>query len=371
MKKITLLGLAMLTLAFNSCSKDDSTTPNQTGQTVDDNAINEQEETVLNADSVTQGIIIEGAKKIQGTPPTPNGAINFDLDYDKQSAFLKNGFDITFTTADNYAGAYIQLKSEDGTVASKYIDVPKLGAQKSLKNTSRHKSTFGQKASKIDETTEEIDVNFGSDIPPGKFCYVICIYDTEGNIALPQEVCVEIEAWGGNSALSGTWNYTKSEVFENNNLIKSTTVGIKSCEDDYFSCEATQETIPVEEAYCDTTKSLILVLNSDGTFRYDHIYDEDDLDYETSGTDATCTPKFNSKKDALIYAKGNWAYNEDSKELTIVEFEYSEDGKVEFYEEGDVFGGTATVSGSSMVFESIDLDTFDGNSFGIKTYFVR
>ena len=368
MKKITLLSLAMLTLALNSCSKDDSTTtPAETGPTIDDNAINEQEETVLNADSVTKGLVIEGAQKVQGAPPTPNGAISFDLGYDKQSAFLKNGFDITFNTSDNYTGAYIQLKSEDGTFASEYIDVPKLGAQKILKNTSGHTSTFGQKASKVDEPTEEIDVDFGADVPPGKFCYVICIYDAEGNIALPQEVCVEIEAWGGNSALSGTWNYTKSESFENGNLIDSELVGIEECNDAFYYCPETQVSETLEDRDCYTTKSLILVLNQDGSFRYDETYDENRLDYEASSEN--CTPVFINKTDAIDYSKGNWAYNEDTKELTLVEFEYSEDGEVEFYEEGDVFGGTSTVSGNSMIFEYSEESTT--TSYSDKTYFVR
>ncbi len=376
MKKFTLLSLVCLAMAFTNCSKDDSTTvaDDNGGQSVDDTAINAQEETVLNANTVSDGLIIEGAEKIQGNPLTPNGAISFNLGYDQQSAFLKNGFDIAFTTTDNYAGAYIQIKSEDNTVASTYYDVPAFSG-KALKNLSESKKNgLSRKAHKMEETQDEIDVFFEDSIPPGKFCYIICIYDAEGNISLPQEVCVEIEAWGGNSSISGTWNYTKSDFFLNGDLESSEAVGVEDCGDDYYYCNITQESQTFENSNCYTTNSLILVLNANGTFRYDENYNEKGLDYEANNANTTdCNPIFKDIVNGSYYGKGNWAYNETNGELTLVEFEYGENGEVEFDEEGDVFGGTAKVSGNTMTFEYFESSTFNNEETTYRdiTYFVR
>ena len=52
--------------------------------------MNAQEGTVLDANSVSDGILIKNSSKITGTPPTPNGKISFVPGYTKQSAFLKN-----------------------------------------------------------------------------------------------------------------------------------------------------------------------------------------------------------------------------------------------------------------------------------------
>ncbi len=373
MKKNILLSFASLALIMSSCSKDDTTVPsNPVEENTKDIAINAQEETVLNADMVSSNIIISGAKKVKGTPPTPNGAISLTLEYDQQTAFQKNGFDINFKAPDNYAGAYIQLKSQDGTLSKEYIDVSRFAFKKAKKTDAEKTNGFLKKSIQVDEIETEIDVDFGESIPAGKFCYIICIYDNENNISLPQEVCVEVEAWGGNSALVDTWNNTKSENFLNGEPSDTETVGVTQFNDTNYYCDKTKQTETLENSETYTTKSLILVLNQDGSYRYDELYDQKRLDYEKTIVD--CNPTFNDEKDLKDYGKGKWAYNEDTKELTLIEFEYNENGNLQILEEGDVvFSGATTVSGNSMILESSN-SFFDGqqtSTYSSKVYFVR
>ncbi len=337
MKKFKLLVLSSLLIGAISCSSDDSS-PSDEGNEV---AINQEEETVLDPANVSQGITIEGATRNTGNPPTPNGQVNFTLDNTAQSAFLNSGFDITFNAPANFAGTYIQIVN-NGDVAGDYLDVPSTA----IRSTKKHTSVFS-KSSKMDDNEVEIDVDFGDAIPPGKFCYIICIYDQEGNISDPVEVCVEVEAWAGNPALVGTWNYTKQ--IENGVTILP---GEESdCASATVTCTNNDE-IVVENAYCYLLDAFKLTINSDGTYEYRSDDTERYLDFQASGEN--CEAVFSEGGSGYYVSKGKWAYDEEEGRMTLVEFEYVEASGDQVYEgteeNGYVdFDGDVTVTGSDMV----------------------
>ncbi|AXT60176.1 hypothetical protein D1816_07375 [Aquimarina sp. AD10] len=338
MKKINLILLASLFLGVISCSSDDEN-PDSNPNQVDPNPV---EDVVLEANSVSQGLTVDGANRITGNAPTPTGNIPFAIDETNQSGFLNSGFDITFDAPQNFAGAYLQVRSNDGTFAPDYLDIPSSSIR-----AGRNKSGILSKSNQKMDNEVEIDVNFGNDIPPGKFCYLICIYDDQGNISEPVEVCVEIEAWGGNSALVGTWNYTKQ--IENSVTILP---GEESdCGDATIVCANEQELV-IDNAYCYVLESFALTINSDGTYEYRSDDTEKNFDYSASVEN--CEATFGAEGSGYYISKGNWAYDEEEGKLSLVEFEYVEASGDQIFdgtlEDGEVdFDGDVTIDGSNMV----------------------
>ncbi|WP_299211927.1 hypothetical protein [uncultured Aquimarina sp.] len=348
MKKTYLCAVASLFLVAVSCSDDDSVsgivtvTPDPT------------EEIALNPDDVSGNIIINNGTIVPGDAPTPTGTLPFTMDQATQSGFQKNGFDITFDAPTNYAGAYIQVQSADGTMADEYWNVTVPGRSNVINNEKR-KGLFSEQLSKVNDQEIEIDVDFEDSVSAGTFCYLICIYDTDGNISQPVEVCVEVEAWGGNPNLVGTWNYTK----RTRNGVTEDTIGTEECDDTTVFC-ANETELLVENAYCDTLLSLPITFNADGTYTYVETTNYNDLDYEA--TRETCTATFEAEAEELYSSRGNWAYDEEEGKLTLVEFEYTEtvngDPSNGVEENGYLlFDGKATLTGSLIIEGEYDDDS--------------
>ncbi len=338
MKKINLLLLASLFLGVVSCSSDDDS-----GTDVNNLDPNPVEETELDASTVSQGITVDGATRNTGDAPQPTGNITgFTVSETEQSGFLNSGFNIDFTVPTNYAGAYFQIVENDGTVAPDYLDIP-ANSTRSAKNS---KSILA-KSRKLNDNEASIDVDFGDAIPPGKFCYFLCIYDDQGNISEPVQVCVEVEAWGGNPAIEGVWNYTKQ--IENGVTILP---GEESdCEEAELECANNQQLV-VDDAYCYVLDAFKLTINSDGTYEYRSDDTSKNFDYNASVEN--CEAVFGPEEPGYYISKGNWAYNEEEGRLTLVEFEYVEAAGDQVYEgteeDGYVdFDGEAVINGSEMV----------------------
>ncbi len=338
MKKIILFFAAAMLLTAIGCSSDDGETGDLTS--VGSNPV---EDTVLDAATVSEGVSILGGQKIATGAPTPNGEIAAPtLATTEQSAFLASGFEIEFDAPANYAGSYIQFKSTDGTIAPGYFDIPAIGSNFPSKNN------FLGKAIKMNENYVDIDVNFNEKVTPGTFCYLICIYDEAGNISLPVEVCVEVEAWGGNANLTGVWSYIKQ--IENG----ETTIlaGEEECDEYERTITCTnEETIVINKDYCDIIDSLVITFNEDGTYEYTSIGSYTSLDY--TATQEACAPVFGAERKETDISKGNWAYDEEEKRLTLVEFSYKDDNGGEISEgtneDGDlVFEGAITLTGSEF-----------------------
>ena len=232
MKLLEYILIAALLCLIYSCSNDD-------GQ---NNAITteeaEQLESVqLEAEEVSANVIIPGANKVQGNPPTPNGAISLDVSNSTKTAFLGEGFNISLSSDGNPVGAYIQFRSNDGVAASEYFDVniSANASGKSGKSTflNHNHNSLNSLTAKNDDT--EINVDFNLEIPPGQFCYEICVYDEAGNISEPEEVCVTVESWGGKDDMDGEWVMVREERTENGQNIVFET-GQEACYEYDFEC---------------------------------------------------------------------------------------------------------------------------------------
>ncbi|KAA1244153.1 hypothetical protein [Aquimarina sp. RZ0] len=354
MKKHYLCLIVSAFLFIISCSDDDSSPEGLVNITPDPT-----EEIALDPTDISKNILIPGGNRVSGNAPSPNGTLTFSMDQTNQSAFQKNGFNINFEAPANYAGAYIQVKSKDnGETADEYWDVSPSN-KSSHSNDHKRRRLLTHQTSKLNDQEIEIDVNFEDTVSAGTFCYLICIYDTDGNISEPIEVCVEVEAWGGNPNIIGTWNYTK----RTRDGITEDTLGQEECDNTTVFCENEME-LTVENAYCDTLLSLPIIFNADGTYSYAETSNYTNLDYQQ--TRENCIASFEEEGEEMYTSKGNWAYDEEEGRLTLVEFEYSEidNGVSEngFEEDGYLlFDGKATITESSLIIEgeyNDDLETY-------------
>ena len=368
MKFLEYLLIAALFCMICSCSNDD-------GQ---NNAITteeaEQLESVqLEAEEVSSNVIIPGASRVQGNPPTPNGAISLDISNSTNTAFLGEGFDISLSSDGNPVGAYIQFLSNDGIAASEYFDV-NISANTSGKSG---KSTFLQHdhglgnilKALIDDT--KINVDFNLEIPPGQFCYEICVYDEQGNISQPDEVCVTVESWGGKDDMDGEWVMIREERTENGQNIVFET-GQEACYDYDYEC-VNGQAVDAEECYTRTSGEVRI--NSDGSYRAEFRGNDRWLD-ESSYENCEATYMEETFEDV---SEGQWAFVSDSNRLTIIEYYFrgKVDGELDeeyTLEAGDarlVLDGTIELDGDSFVItESRDEDG-DGVEEVSRYYFDR
>jgi len=316
MKKIKVLILGLLVALIFSCSKDGNTDEVASN----DDEINQLEETVLEETLVLNNLKIDGATKKTGTP-SPTGGISFELENTSNSAFLKSGFSIDFKdTSDEFVGAYLQIKSIDGNVADGYWDISNISSKNALiKKFERNAKQSLFSKSKL--TGGSITVNFLDAIKPGKFCYVICVYNSSGDISNPIEVCVEVENWGGNSNFVGSWEIVSEEYIENGVSEGVINVGEDACDDDYFYCTTTQAQITYE--YCYKIISSDFRLNNDGTYYLRIDQSSSDIDYQASQQNCVAVGVY---ENYYYITEGKWAYDEEENILTLIEFFYDEDG---------------------------------------------
>ena len=368
MKLLEYLLIAALLGVIFSCSSDDSD-----NNDISTEEAEQMESTQLEADEVSAHVIIPGANKISGNPPSPNGAISLDVSNSTNTAFLGEGFDISFSSDGNPVGAYIQIQSNDGTAAGEYFDVNlasnisgKVGKATLLNH---NKGKWNSHDSKNDDST--INVDFGLEIPPGQFCYEICVYDEQGNISEPQDVCVTVESWGGMDDMEGNWVMVREQRSENGQSIVFET-GEEACYDYVFECSNGQ-VLEAEECY--TRLSGEVRINSDGSYRAEFQGSDRWLNHE--GSYENCQAVYTEETFEDI-SEGQWAFVSDSNRLTIIEYYFRGkiDGEVDeeyTLEAGDarlVLDGTIELDGDSFVItESRDEDG-DGVE-EISTYYFE
>jgi len=310
---------AFAALLLLSCNSDDEAVINQTGVS---------ETTPIAKEKVFDNVIVEGATKEVGAPNAPNQAVSFTLNKKNTNAVLTDGFDIGISSNDNVTGAYFQIKDTDGNLAGGYYDIDlslvgnRAQSDKNKKSIERTNQLFKptkkqQEKSNAIEDEFVVDVNFTPTIEPGTFCYVVCVYDAEGNISEPQEVCVTVQSWGGNDDLIGVWNFTKTEEFYAGET-ETINVGVENCDTYTLNCN-NGSALDYDECYM--IDSFKFTINSDGTYVYE-VYEQDNLlDYNASET--ACDIIEIVENDHYV-SRGNWAYDQQKEEFIIVEFEYTE-----------------------------------------------
>jgi len=290
-------------------------------------------------------------------PPTPNEAISLDVSNTSKTAYLNEGFEILLSSDTDLVGAYLRFKTNDGTLADSYYDIniaSNLSNKSSIGVTKKNKRVFG-KTAKVDD--ESLDIDFNSKIEAGTFCYELCVYDGQGNISAPTEVCVTVESWGGNSELVASWTAIRDEfVSEDGTII--TNVGEESC-DDVQTFDFCTNGGSFEYQNCYTINFFDIVFMADGTYEF---ADEGiSKSLNSAASDDNCDAVFFN--DTYGYtSSGNWAYVQSEKRLTLVEYSYNEtDGENEWpgtYEPGEGYllfdGPTEIVNGVLMISDTYD-----------------
>ncbi len=356
MRKVSLPVIYIFAvLAITSCGDDD---PGVDPNIEIANAQNLTEERSIPVSELSQGVSISGGTKQSGSAPAPTGTLDFQIGSNSQEAFQGTGFDITFSSNDDIAGAYIQLLDVDGTKVEGYFDVP---ADKFSTNGRRGPGT---KSSSVGRRTAEgdllINVDFDQVIEPGQFCYEICIYDAIGNISVVEQVCVEVEAWGGNASIVGEWIFDRSAPDDEDNDL--TTV----------ECQGGQ--LLQDVLYSKVLRDdWIFVLNADGSYYEEYFVEEEILDEQQSS--ATCTAVYAeatvTEDDTYL---GFWAFNETDETLTVVDFEHQDrldPNNNEVYDDGQLYfeGVKAEVINGELVLTEVDIE--DGVEVEYKVFFKR
>lgn len=315
------------------------------------------EQTPLEANIVSDNVLIEGATKENGMPPTPNEAIQFDASETSKMALLSEGFEVSLSSDAAIVGAYLQFKSNDGVAADSYYDinVEENEGDDAWGKSSKFSAKKRALSAKVEETTN-LDIDFSTAIAPGTFCYDICVYDADGNISAPQEICVTVESWGGNSAIIANWDLTK-EVETYLGSAVTEIVGEANCgEETQYDCDQGGQFMASYSCYL--TDFATLVFNSDGTYEYNS--KETDTILKTDESKASCEALYREELETYT-SKGNWAYNQDEKNLVLVEYEYSEEynGEVtnETFEPGSgelLYDGAVELEGNTLLIKADD-----------------
>ena len=333
------------------------------------------EETVLDVDELTDGVLIEGATENDGTPPEANGAITLNIGDSGKTAFLNEGFNVELQSDSDFEGVYLRFKDKDGTVADSYYDIDlSTNGDNFKKETTFLKRNRKENRSLTSKTGYvTLDVDFSGAIEPGTFCYEICVYDAEGNISLPQEVCATVQSWGGNTALIGEWEATKFEYVDDRGT-DIEVVGEEDCSTSSVTCSELNQEIEFEE--CSIIDFENIVFNEDGTYVLNFQTTNNDLNYTASTT--ACEAIL--KEVVVKYDSwGFWAYDIDSSRLTLVEYRNEEsEGDDSFSgtnEEGDAdlfYDGILSINNNDMIInEKVDSDLDGVIDYDDKYYYTK
>ncbi len=319
---------------------------------------------------VTDYAIVPGSTKAEGVPPAPTGGIDLDVSGSTRTAFLGEGFDITFTSNGNPIGAFVRFSSPSGDFAEEYFDV-ELSYNDAKASRSFGKNRNAGITARQDEN--KVNVDFGQQIPPGEFCYEIRIYDGQQQVSEPEQVCVTVENWGGKPGMAGKWIMVREEK-----IIDGTThtfeLGSRGCIPFGIVCADGLNTVVGEDCY-ERTRAEVTI-NDDGTYVARFIGNESWTDSFQSSQ--SCQPIV-QEENFDDTSQGNWAYVDGDERLTIVEYYYkkivdgviSEEYTAPIGQAKLVMDGTLVFSGDSFIIT----DTRDDYGFEDgeirKYYFER
>jgi len=251
----------------------------------------------------------------------------------------------------------------DGNKSESYFDIPAsafnnesdLGRKKLNTSKSKLKSAKIISQNFVEEDLmNTINIDFGT-VPAGKFCYDICLYDSDNNIYVLQEVCVTVEAWGGNDAIVGSWIFDREE-------------GGREDEGKVNAMCQNGSSITVD-AEMNIKDDWEFNLNANGI--YFEVYDEEYKNLDFMKTEEQCEAVYLEESEFFKgQYSGNWAYNEDNNTLTVIDFSFEDflnPDENENFEEGELYfeGVKAEIVNGQLVLT--DIDEIDGR----KVFFNR
>lgn len=362
MKKLILI-CAFTCIGFltGSCSTDNNGTPVPEVSVYDLNVL--QEETTIPLGEIN--MVISGAI-VKSAPIVSNGAIEMTVPSEESLAFPKEGFDIKLSTQSEFKGVYLQLKG-----ASEYYDIPKerlMSARpKGLKMKS--KTAFNTGAlTKVKAGNYVLPVDFGTTIEPGTFCYEIYIYDSEGNVSVPMEVCVTVKFFGGLEDMAGEWNLQSMT----NNGSEKIVPGEELCETYQEECNG--DYYDLKE--CSDLPNIRITANIEGTYILE-FSGEGKISYESLNSDCEITNTI--EEDGITTETGYWSYDvndENQKRLIMIAYSVvykTADGTEETYtfEEGEASLNNNVLNISEDNFDITFMEEDQGNSRTETYYFSR
>ena len=361
MKLMRILILVLMASTFTYCSDDatddsieqsgDDGNDSDDGDTGDnsDNG-SSSESNALNADVVANGLRINGATQITALPPQATGGIDFSFD-GNPSALIGQGFEQYIESDDTFDGVYLIIKDINGNTASSYYDIPADAFGRNAITSDRAKSIFNNERATRMVNEGLLDVGFNNSITPGRFCYAVCVYDGNGNISQPQEVCITVESFGGNDDLVGEWSMTNyTDVYDGQTV--SAGLNEEYCYNDTINCN-NGGSVNVQE--CSIFERLRFTFNADGTYVLDERVIDNDIDYDA--TVSTCTEVEQAEMFYEYLSSGSWAFNDTSGKLLTVETSYLEN------DNGDIFTDNYATGDGEVLFDIAI--TISGNSFTI------
>jgi len=343
-------------LFLASCSKDEN-------GLIAPPASNEAEDIPLDANMVTSNFEMEGATVVSGAPPAANGNLNVEFSTDEQTAFLRTGFNIEFNTSETLAGAYIQLVNEDGSPANNYFDIASEGFTVGLTSPDEEKGKILRAKNGTDNTV--IDVNFDTGMTAGTFCFVLCFYDESGNISEPQEVCVEVESWGGFDALVGDWTLSK---YVDDGV--ETIAGVNDCgELEEYDCTA-EGTFMAAGVWGCLKEEMRFLMHADGAFQY--WFDEENTYLQDEASYQACDAIYSEPVAIKSYFEGKWAYDEEEQTMTMVLFNGAYAGVDQDYGDGELgYTGVTTVTNNDLTINVQYEDLFSDSTIEQVYYFSK
>ena len=358
-KSIFLFAFLCFAFTITSCSNDDNETTPPT--VVDPFAGNSSvEDAVITISNDDIDVAAIGAT-ILSTLPEPNGeTIEMTVPSEESLAFPEEGFNIKLTPKADFEGIYVQLNGANG--ATDYLDIPKSSL------VSEYDQNFSPRN---EDPSYEINIDFGSNIKPGTFCYKICIYDAEGNISAPIEVCVTVKFFGGNIDLIGEWNLNTMKQIAEDVTSQEYAAGAYVCELDYETeCEGSG--LNIELNYCDAVPEIKLAINQDGTYTATITQEKSTYEVVDSATCSVLT-KENEPAQTSI-EEGNWSFDLDGinqKRLILIIRKETlilagSEPDVKTYESGEssLEENVLNVSGNNF-----DITLFDEEDGVLNTYY--
>lgn len=273
------------------------------------------------ANAISNNAEIKGGSKINGEPPTPNGGVSLVLVNPSTAAYEDAGLTIPISSDGDIIGAYLRFKSEDGTPADNYYDIniednlaDKSAMWKTIFNVKKKNAETRNNSAKIEDDIE-LKIGLSPEVKAGEtFCYEICVYDAQGNISQPQELCVTVNAWANNSDLTGKWNILyESELYYG--TVENYYVKQDYCSQTTITCNSGQ--IITVDDYCDNLDYEFLDLKSNGDFIYEYELKDKVLELDPSITACAQIMKDDSSKATLT---GKWSYDSDKQALVFVAY---------------------------------------------------
>lgn len=333
MKSNYLIFSLFIILLSTSCNKEDN-------GIIAPPASNEFEDIPLDANTVTDNFEIFDAIKVQGTIPAPSGNLVVPFSTDEQTAFLKTGFNVEFESNTEVVGAYLQLVNDDGSKADTYFDISAYSFQVGLTEDEEKGKLL---ESKNGPGNTVVNVDFGSGMTPGTFCYVLCFYDANGNISEPMAVCVEVESWGGFDQISGDWNMVRYTTDG-----EETNAGETYCRELFeYPCDGESSYMAANFLGCEM-EEMRFIMDVDGEFQYWYEEEKTYLDYTAS--DLACEAIYKESYVVKSYYEGKWAYDEEEQTLTMILFNGATGGIDHDFGNGQLgYSGVTTISPIEMI----------------------